>query len=422
MGTLNGQKIILGITGSIAAYTGALLVRELIKSDASVRVAMTEAASHFITPLTLSSLSRHPVALDMFPPKGHEPASGSWHIDWALWADAMIIAPASASTIAKLAAGISDNALTVIATALRGKLFIAPAMDLDMYAYPALKRNLATLRSFGIRVIPPGTGELASGLSGEGRLAEPEDILDTIRSYFTKRRSLEGLHILITAGPTHEPIDPVRYIANRSTGKMGYAIAEEARDRGAQVTLISGPTSLEEPAGVHTVHVATADEMASAVDAYCDDATVIISAAAVADFTPANPSAAKMKRRVMSEQDMHVELRPTRDILRTLGERKHENQLLIGFALETDNLIDSAQQKLQEKNCDLVIANPALEADAGFGSDTNRVTLVAPNGNTELPVMSKRECAVAIFDYIEELPKAKSILNGTTSADKNIHE
>jgi phosphopantothenoylcysteine decarboxylase / phosphopantothenate---cysteine ligase len=403
MSGLNSKKVIIGVTGSIAAYKAAVLVRELIKRDAIIRVAMTSASTHFITPLTLSSLSKYPVALDMFPAPGTEPESGSWHIDWALWADAMVIAPASASTIAKLAAGISDNALTVIATALRGRLFVAPAMDLDMYRYPALERNLMTLRSFGVEVIPPGEGELASGLVGVGRMAEPEQIVEVLHAHFARRTSLAGRRVLITAGPTHEPIDPVRYIANHSSGKMGYAIAEEARDRGARVTLVSGPTSIAVPYGVETLHVTTASEMATAVDACSDDADIIIAAAAVADFTPTHPADQKLKRRQMAEELMNIELHPTRDILRSVGEHKRDGQIIVGFALETASLIEAARAKLIEKNCDLVVANSAVEEGAGFAYDTNRITLVTAQTETPLPLMSKRECAARIFDAIEEV-------------------
>jgi phosphopantothenoylcysteine decarboxylase/phosphopantothenate--cysteine ligase len=355
----------------------------------------------------------------MYPPAGSEPESGSWHIDWAIWADAMVIAPASAATIAKLAVGLSDNALTVIATALRGKLFIAPAMDLDMYRYPALARNLETLRSFGAEIIPPGEGELASGLSGVGRLAEPDVIVDVLESYFRRSASLASRRVLVTAGPTHEPIDPVRYIANRSSGKMGYAIAEEARDRGAAVTLISGPTALPQPHGVTTIDVTTAAEMADAVDAHSDAADVIISAAAVADFTPAQFSDQKLKRREMVLDDMKVELRPTRDILRSIGERKRRDQIVVGFALETASLLASGRAKLIEKQCDLVIANSANENGVGLASDVNRITIISSQGETALPVMSKRKCAAAIFDAIEQLLRSD---RGSEVVQESVHE
>ncbi|MBK8910926.1 MAG: bifunctional phosphopantothenoylcysteine decarboxylase/phosphopantothenate--cysteine ligase CoaBC [Chlorobi bacterium] len=409
-----GKNIIIGVTGSIAAYKAAVLARELVGRGTTIRVAMTPAASHFIAPLTFASLAKYPVALNMFPAPGTEPASGSWHIDWGLWADAMVIAPATASTIAKLAAGISDNALTVIATALRGKLFVAPAMDTDMYQYPALHRNLETLRSFGVEVIPVGEGELASGLTGPGRMAEPTEIADHIAAYFARSSSLQSRRVLITAGPTHEPIDPVRFIANHSSGKMGYALAEEARDRGAHVTLISGPTSLPQPVGVDVVHVITADQMAVAVDACSDDADIIIAAAAVADFTPTQTAQQKLKRRQMSEAEMQIQLRPTRDILRSVGERKHAAQVLVGFALETEGLIESAQAKLVEKNCDLVVANPATEANAGFGADTNRITIVGRGTQQPLPMMSKRQCAAAILDAATELLPARSTTGAAT--------
>ncbi|MDB5034331.1 MAG: flavoprotein [Chlorobi bacterium] len=403
MSGLNGSKIIIGITGSIAAYKGAILARELVKRGTEIRVVMTDAASHFIAPLTFASISKFPVALNMYPPAGSEPANGSWHIDWALWADAMVIAPATASTLAKLATGMTDNALTVIATAMRGKVFVAPAMDSDMYRYPALGRNLATLRSFGIEVIPAGEGELASGLIGPGRLAEPEEIVAALEAHFATRHSLSSHTVLITAGPTHEPIDPVRYIGNHSSGKMGYALASEAVARGARVILVSGPTALAAPAGVTIIRVTTADEMGNAVDGYSDDADIIIAAAAVADFTPAHVFDQKMKRREMPDHEMNIELRPTRDILRSLGQRKKGTQILVGFALETASMLDSARAKLVEKNCDLIVANAANEEGAGFAVDTNRVTLVTANSERLLPLMSKRQCASGILDAIEKL-------------------
>jgi phosphopantothenoylcysteine decarboxylase/phosphopantothenate--cysteine ligase len=403
MAGLHGRKIIVGITGSIAAYKAAILVRELIKRGSEIRVAMTDAATRFIAPLTFASISKHPVALQMYPSQGDEQAGGSWHIDWALWADAMVIAPATASTIAKLAIGLSDNALTVIATALRGKLFVAPAMDLDMYTYPALERNMETLRSFGVEIIPSEEGELASGLSGVGRLAEPERIVQALDAWFMRNGSLASRHVLVTAGPTHEPVDPVRYIANHSSGKMGYALAAEARRRGARVTLVSGPVALEAPAGVERIEVTTAAEMAHAVDVCSDDADIIIAAAAVADFTPARTSQQKLKRREMSDGEMQIELRPTRDILRSIGERKREGQIIVGFALETASLLDSARAKLHEKNCDMVVANPAGEEGVGLASDMNRITLVYADSEKPYPAMTKRECSIEIFDAIEKL-------------------
>lgn len=400
---MRGKKIILGVTGSIAAYKSILLARTLIQRDTEIRVAMTPAASHFIAPLTFASIAKSPVALSMYPEAGREPASGSWHIDWALWADAMVIAPASAATIAKLASGLSDNALTTIATALRGTLFVAPAMDSDMYAWPALERNLDTLRSFGVQVLPVGHGELASGLIGPGRMMEPEEIVAVLERHFADRERMDGLRVLVTAGPTHEPIDAVRYIANHSSGRMGWALAEEARDRGAQVTLVAGPTPLPAPHGVETVRVTTAAEMGAAVDRYSESADVVVAAAAVADFTPAEPHGGKLKRRTMSEGEMNLVLAPTRDILRTLGERKRHGQILVGFALETSGLVESARAKLFEKRCDLVVANPANEEDAGFGGENNRITLVTPGDTRALPTMSKHECARAILDEVERI-------------------
>ncbi len=409
MSELSGRRIILGVTGSIAAYKSAILAREIVKRGAQVRVAMTPAASHFIAPLTFASLSRFPVAIDMYPQPGREPEHGSWHVEWGTWGDAMVIAPATAATIAKLATGLSDNALTVIATALRGKLFIAPSMDSDMFRYPALARNLATLRSYGAETLPVGTGELASGLFGPGRMAEPEEIIDTLERYFSRRQSLAGRHVLVTAGPTQEPIDPVRYIGNRSSGRMGYALAEEARDRGAHVTLVSGPTSLESPHGVDVVHVMTADEMSGAVDRFAATADIIIAAAAVADFTPSKSFDRKMKRREMDLDEMNIELRPTRDILASLGSERREGRVVVGFALETATgaeLVDQARRKLNEKGCDLIVANSAIEEGAGFGSTTNRIALVRENQARDLPMMSKRECAIAVFDEIETIASA----------------
>lgn len=399
-------KIIVGVTGSIAAYKAAYLVRAFARHGAHVRVAMTDSATRFVAPLTFSSLTGYPVALDMYPDATAH-GSGSWHIEWGMWADAMVIAPASAATIAKLAHGLSDNALTVIATALRGRLFVAPAMDLDMYAYPALKANLATLRSYGAIIIPPGTGELASGLYGDGRLAEPDQIVETVASYFARRRSLEGRRVLITAGPTREAIDPVRYLSNHSSGRMGYALADEARDRGADVTVVSGPTTTEKPAGVRIVDVTTADEMAAAVEAYREGADIIIAAAAVSDFAPEAPSTSKLKRRTMSGEDFHLTLRPTPDILKRIGAEKRDDQIVVGFALETENLVESARAKLQEKRCDLVVANSAAEEGAGFAVETNRITLVTSDAHHALPLMSKSQCASEIFDAIERIDEER---------------
>lgn len=406
MSELSGRRIILGVTGSIAAYKSAVLAREIVKRGAEIRVAMTPAASHFIAPLTFASISRFPVAITMYPQPGHEPEHGSWHIEWGTWSDAMVIAPASAATIAKLAIGLSDNALTVIATALRGKLFIAPAMDSDMYRYPALGRNLATLRSFGIHVLPVGSGDLASGLTGPGRMAEPDEIIDALERHFGRRTSLRGRHVLVTAGPTHESIDPVRYISNRSSGRMGYALAEEARDRGAQVTLVSGPTSLADPYGVDVIRVTTADQMANAVDSFAPVADIVIAAAAVADFTPSTRHDRKMKRRDMEAEEMRIELRPTRDILGSLGEQRRDGQIVVGFALETatgPTLIELGRRKLIEKNCDLIVANSAIEEGAGFDVATNRVILVHADHDHALPMLGKHECAAAILDDVEAI-------------------
>lgn len=399
---IEGTKIIVGVTGSIAAYKSAYLVRGLLQRGADVRVAMTPSATRFIAPLTFSSLTSHPVALDMYPDATSD-AAGSWHIDWALWADLMVIAPASASTIARLATGLSDNALTVIATALRGRLFVAPAMDLDMYRYAALGRNIATLRAQGVGIIPPGTGFLASGLHGEGRLAEPEEIIEHLTSALTAARSLQGMHVLVTAGPTQEAVDPVRFLSNHSSGKMGYALAAEAKRRGAEVTLVSGPVTEMPPAGVRLVRVTSAEEMATAVDAYRDDADVVIAAAAVADFTPVDVKSSKMKRREMESEEMTIRLKPTRDILRSIGEHRRREQIIVGFALESENLLESARRKLEEKRCDLIVANSAVEEGSGFGGNENRITLVEHDEEREFPRMSKSECAAVILEAVERI-------------------
>ncbi len=412
MHMLEGMNIIVGVTGSIAAYKSAYLVRALAQRGAEVRVAMTPSAARFVAPLTFSSLTSHPVALDMYPNTASE-ASGSWHIDWALWADHMVIAPASASTIAKLATGLSDNALTVIATALRGTLFVAPAMDLDMYRYAALQRNLATLRADGVEVIPPGTGYLASGLQGEGRLAEPDEIVEQMIGTISAEQSLLGCHVVITAGPTREAIDPVRYLSNHSSGKMGYALAAVARERGAEVTLISGPSNETPPHGVRLVRVTSAEEMGAAVEAYRDDATIFIGAAAVSDFTPVEVGVSKLKRREMSTDEMVVRLKPTTDILKSVGRARRSEQVVVGFALESENLVEYARKKLVEKGCDLVVANPATEEGIGFGGEENRIVLVTSDEEKEYPRMSKRECAVVIIDAIE------SQLERVASADGN---
>ncbi len=417
MSGLAGRNIIVGVTGSIAAYKAAVLVRELTRCGSNVRVVMTESASHFITPLTLSSLSRHRVAIDMHPSSSEEPASGSWHIDWALWADAMVIAPASAATIARLATGLAENALTVIATALRGALFVAPAMDHDMYRYPAVTENLRTLRRFGAVVIPPEEGELASGLIGPGRMSEPATIVGVLDGHFTRRATLRGRHVLITAGPTHEPIDPVRFISNRSSGRMGYALAEEARARGARVTLVSGPVEIDPPAGVVPRMISTAEEMARAVDDVLDDVDIVIAAAAVSDFAPVEVADRKLKRREMTDDRMRVELRPTRDILRSIGERRRDDQVIVGFALETDGLLESARAKLIEKQCDIIVANPADDPEVGMGVELNRITLVTASGERQLPTATKRECAAAIFDAIEDLGRDGSRQRAPMTSD-----
>jgi len=411
MNNLCGKKIVVAVSGSIAAYKSVTLVRNLIKNGSDVRVVMTTAATNFIAPLTFATVSKFPVSVEMYSTADALPHSGSWHIDWAAWADAMIIAPATASTISKLATGQTDNALTVIATAMKSQIFVAPAMDAEMFVYPALKKNLKTLQEFGMEVLPSPKGEHASGVHGEGRMMEPEDIIDYVNKFWGESNgknkfSNEGYEtdmsrfkIVVTAGHTIEPIDAVRYIANHSTGKMGYAIATEAAKCKAAVVLISGSTSLPPPAGVSVVSVSSAKQMFEQTLIASENADVVIAAAAVADYRPKVVSEKKIKRRELGNT-ITLELEQTEDILKTLGDRKKSNQILVGFALETDDLIINARKKLLEKKCDFIVANPANKAGAGFGEDTNIITIVKKDDEKIFEKMSKAECAKIILNEI----------------------
>ncbi len=397
MDILNGKHIVLGVTGSIAAYKAAFLVRLLIKRGAEVQVVMTPAGKEFITPLTLSTLTRKPVVSEFFDRR-----DGSWnsHVDLGQWADAMLIAPCTASTIGKMASGVADNMLITTYYSMKAPVFIAPAMDLDMYRHPVTQHNLETLRSIGNIIIEPASGELASQLVGKGRMQEPDEIVAALEEYFTKQAQLSKKKVLITAGPTYEQIDPVRFIGNWSTGKMGFALAEECAQRGAEVTLIAGPVSLTtEHPNIKRIDVKSAHQMYEAAMQNFLDSDAAILCAAVADFTPAQVSDTKIKRK----GDMTITLKPTEDIAAALGAIKRPDQRMVGFALETDHEADNAQGKLERKNLDFIVLNSLNDKGAGFGYDTNKVTLIDRKGSQELPLQSKKNVAKAIIDKLAGL-------------------
>lgn len=392
---LAGRHILLGITGSIAAYKAAMLCRLLKTAGADVQVVMTSLAKQFITPLTMATLSRRPILVEFF-----DPENGAWnsHVSLGEWVDCMLIAPATANTLAKMAAGVADNLLLTTYLSARCPVAVAPAMDLDMYAHEATQQNLRTLAARGVRIIEPAEGELASGLSGKGRMAEPEAIAAYVGGLLReKKKSLEGKRLIVTAGATIEAIDPVRFISNHSSGKMGYAIAGELAARGASVTLISGRTALPTPQGVRRIDVLSAAEMYEAAVAAFDRADGAVMCAAVADYTPAEVSQTKIRK---SDGEMTIALRRTRDIAAELGARK-EGRLLVGFALETHDEEAHAEAKLERKHFDFIVLNSLRDAGAGFRGDTNKVTLIDRAGREELPLMSKREVAVRIVDKIE---------------------
>ena len=397
--SLQGRHILLGITGSIAAYKAAVLCRLLKTAGAEVRVVMTPLAKQFITPLTMATLAKNPILVEFF-----DPENGAWnsHVSLGEWADCYLIAPATANTLAKMATGVADNLLLTTYLSARCPVVVAPAMDLDMFAHPATQANLATLRSRGVRVVEPEAGELASGLTGKGRLAEPEHIFEAVtRLLVPTAKSLEGRHFLVTAGATIEAIDPVRFISNHSSGKMGYAIAGELAARGARVTLVSGRTALACPEGVERVDVLSAEEMyraATEAFAACDGAVMC---AAVADYTPEQVSATKLRK---GDGELVIRLRRTHDIAAELGARK-EGRLLVGFALETDDEEAHAEQKLARKHFDFIVLNSLRDAGAGFRGDTNKVTFIDRTGREPLPLLTKREVAGRIVDRIEKLLK-----------------
>jgi len=400
---LKGRKILLGVTGGIAAYKAATIIRLLVKEGAEVKVVMTPLAKEFITPLTLATLSRNPVLVDFF-----DPEDGRWnsHIELGLWADVYLIAPATANTIGKMAGGIADNLLLTTYLSARCPVYLAPAMDLDMLVHPATAENIRTLKSFGNHIIEPDTGELASGLEGKGRMAEPEVIVKEIKEFFSKKKitekALEGKRVFINAGPTVEPIDPVRYISNHSSGRMGIALADAAAALGADVTLVLGPVSLRPSHSlVNTINVTTAAEMKTASVKVFGECDIAILAAAVADFTPETISDTKIRRR---RGEMVIKLKPTEDIAALLGSIKKPGQFLAGFALETNDDVKNATDKLKRKNLDMIVLNSLRDEGAGFGYETNRITIIDRNNNIDkFELKTKSEVASDILQKIISL-------------------
>ncbi len=394
---LRGKHILLGITGSIAAYKAAMLCRLLKTAGAEVKVVMTPTAKEFITPLTMATLSKNPIAVEFYNPE-----NGDWHshISMGEWADCFVIAPATANTIAKMAHGIADNLLLTTYLSARCRTIVAPAMDCDMFAHVTTQQNIATLKEHGVVIVDSPAGELASGLLGKGRMAEPEQIVGIIEHVVSekKKRDLDGRRLIVTAGATIEAIDPVRFISNHSTGKMGYAIAEALAQRGAKVTLVSGRTALTVPTDVERIDVVSAEDMYRAVVERFNDVDGAIMCAAVADYTPKEVSALKIKK---GDDDLRIELRRTKDIAAELGRTKG-NRLLAGFALESHDGEAHARRKLHDKNFDFIVLNSLQDEGAGFGVDTNKVTFIDADGKESLPLMTKREVADRIADRVEK--------------------
>ena len=407
---LKGKHIILGITGSIAAYKSAVLCRLLVSAGAEVKVIMTPLAKQFITPLTMATVSKNPILVDFFNPE-----NGEWnsHVKLGEWADLYLIAPASANTMAKMATGVADNLLLTTYLSARCAVAVAPAMDLDMYAHVATQRNMEQLKQDGVHIIEPGSGFLASGLIGKGRMAEPQDIVAAVEAIFAqsekcaeaseienpeKKKSLEGKRFLVTAGATIEPIDPVRFISNHSSGKMGYAVAEALAKRGAEVTLVSGRTAIDKPQGVKVVDVLSAEEMYRACVERFLEMDGAVMCAAVADYTPQVVATEKLKK---GEGDMSIALKRTKDIAAELGRKKREGQVLVGFAMETENEEQNAAGKLVRKNLDFIVLNSLRREGAGFRGDTNIVSLIDSREKVDLPLMSKSDVAEHIVDKIE---------------------
>lgn len=402
--TLKGRKIILGITGSIAAYKACYIIRGLIKRGAEVQVVITSSGKEFITPITLSALTGKPVISDFFAQR-----DGTWnsHVDLGLWADAMLIAPATASTIGKMANGIADNMLITTYLSVKAPVFIAPAMDLDMYAHPSTQANLNTLRSYGNVIVEPAVGELASHLVGKGRMEEPEVIIQSLADYFAgKEGDLTGKTILVTAGPTYEKIDPVRFIGNYSTGKMGFAIADECASRGAKVVLIAGPVQLTTKyANIQRIDVESAEQMYTTAMGAFPNVNAAILSAAVADYSIEQPAGEKIKRE--DGTDLQLQLKPTKDIAASIGAAKEPGQIVVGFALETTNELQYAEDKMLRKNLDFIVLNSLNDKGAGFGYDTNKISIVDRNGKTDYPLRTKIEVAKDIVDRLADLLNKK---------------
>jgi phosphopantothenoylcysteine decarboxylase/phosphopantothenate--cysteine ligase len=398
---LKGKHILLGITGSIAAYKAAILVRLLVKEGAEVKIVMTKMAKEFISPLTMATLSRNPILVDFYNPE-----NGDWnsHVSLGLWADLYLIAPASANTLAKMATGVADNLLLTSYLSSRCPVAIAPAMDLDMFLHPATQYNLELLNKRGVLIIEPSSGELASGLEGKGRMEEPEVILAKINTFFSKKKSKPFFNkkVIVTAGPTVEQIDPVRFISNHSTGKMGYAIAQEFAEQGAEVVVVSGPVQIPVPKGVKVINVQSAQQMfQQTMQQYQSGADIVVLSAAVSDYTSANQSQSKLKR---GGETLHLQLTPTQDIAASLGKIKKEGSIHIGFALETDNEQANAIQKMQKKNLDAIMLNSLNDKGAGFATNTNKITIFSKEGKTlEFPLKSKSEVAKDIIKFAETL-------------------
>lgn len=394
------MNIVLGITGSIAAYKACTLIRQFVKQGHEVQVVITPAGKEFITPITLSALTSKPVISEFFSQR-----DGTWHshVDLGLWADAMVIAPATASTIGKMAHGIADNMLITTYLSMKAPVFIAPAMDLDMYAHPSTQQNLRTLQGYGNHIIEPGTGFLASTLEGKGRMEEPENIVAQLEAFFAQQNDLAGQRVLITAGPTYEKLDPVRFIGNYSSGKMGFALAEECARRGAHVELVCGPVSATMQTlhpHIHRTDVESAQQMFEACQQLFPTATTAILCAAVADYAPESVAAEKMKR---TGDDLTIHLKPNPDIAAVLGQMKQPGQRLVGFALETNNEVTNAQAKLQKKNFDFIVLNSLRNQGAGFRTDTNQITIITAQGKTDYPLKPKTEVATDIIDRLVQL-------------------
>lgn len=396
---MKGKKVLLAVSGSIAAYKAALIVRELVKKGAEVRVIMTESATQFITPLTLSTLSNHQVYRDF---TNSESAVWNSHVELGLWADCLLIAPASANTLGKIANGLCDNMLSAVYLSARCPVVICPAMDLDMYQHPSVVQNLERLKSFGNYVIDATYGELASGLIGKGRMAEPEDIIKELEIFLNTYKPLANKRILITSGPTREPIDPVRFISNHSSGKMGQALAEQAIIWGAEVVFVSGPTQHSpQSSHIQTIHVASAYEMLEAVQSHIDTVDIVIYAAAVADYTPVDVSSIKIKKK---EDTFSIALTKTKDIAYEMGLLKKQGQVVVGFALETNDELENAKKKLIHKNLDLIVLNSLNDKGSGFGHDTNKITILDKKGKIEFfELKSKQEVAKDILESIVAL-------------------